>query len=56
VFRDDALRTRILVDPHTVPPWGVDGILEHVGAYHETFRTRPGDPMWRAPEERVSIY
>jgi putative endopeptidase len=49
-------RSWILRDPHTPPPWGVDGILAHVPSFHETFHTRPGDAMYRAPAERVSLW
>jgi predicted metalloendopeptidase len=34
----------------------VDGILAHVPSFHETFHTRPGDAMYRAPAERVSLW
>jgi putative endopeptidase len=30
--------------------------LLHLDAFHQAFGTRPGDPMWRAPKERVVIW
>ncbi|MCZ8253653.1 MAG: M13 family metallopeptidase [Hylemonella sp.] len=30
--------------------------LLHLDAFHQAFGTRPGDPMWRAPEQRVAIW
>ncbi len=30
--------------------------LLHLDAFHQAFGTRPGDPMWRAPEQRVGIW
>jgi putative endopeptidase len=30
--------------------------LLHLDAFHKAFGTRPGDPMWRAPKDRVLIW
>lgn len=30
--------------------------LLHLDAFHKAFGTRPGDPMWRAPKDRVVIW
>jgi putative endopeptidase len=30
--------------------------LLHLDAFHEAFDTRPGDPMWRDPAQRVTIW
>jgi putative endopeptidase len=30
--------------------------LVHLDAFHKAFGTRPGDAMWRAPEQRVVIW
>ena len=30
--------------------------LLHLDAFHRAFGTRPGDPMWRAPKDRVVIW
>jgi putative endopeptidase len=30
--------------------------LLHLDAFHEAFGTKPGDPMWRAPKDRVVIW
>jgi putative endopeptidase len=30
--------------------------LLHLDAFHEAFGTKPGDPMWRAPRDRVVIW
>lgn len=30
--------------------------LLHLDAFHKAFGTRPGDPMWRAPRDRVVIW
>ena len=30
--------------------------LLHLDAFHQAFGTRPGDPMWRDPKDRVVIW
>jgi predicted metalloendopeptidase len=30
--------------------------LLHLNAFHTAFGARPGDPMWRSPEQRVQIW
>jgi hypothetical protein len=32
------------------------GPLLNLDAFHQAFGTRPGDAMWRAPQERVRIW
>ena len=39
----------------TAPLRGYAPLL-HLDAFHKAFGTRPGDPMWRAPKDRVVIW
>ena len=55
-FRDEYLRKQAVIDPHTPPPWGVDGIAEHVPGFHETFATQRGHRMYRAAADRVTLW
>ncbi len=54
--RDDELRLRLTVDPHSPGEYRANGALINIDAFHEAFDTRPGDGMWKAPEERVRIW
>ena len=56
LYRDEALIERVKTDPHSPSEYRANGALVNVPAFHEAFNTRPGDAMWRAPEERVQIW
>ena len=47
---------RIKSDPHSPSEYRANGTLENIPAFHEAFNTRPGDGMWKAPEDRVQIW
>ncbi len=55
-YRDDDLRMRILVDPHSPNEFRVRGPVGNNDAYHEAFGVRPDDRMYRPPAERVKIW
>ena len=46
--RDEALRTRVTVDPHSPGEWRVNGPLSDSEAFAKAFGCKPGDPMVRA--------
>ena len=54
--RDDELRLRLTVDPHSPGEYRANGALINIDAFHEAFGTQPGDEMWKATEERVRIW
>ena len=54
--RDDALRQRLVSDPHSPEYFRVVGTLRNVDAWYETFGVKPGDKMYVAPENRVHIW
>ncbi len=55
-FRDDALRQQLLTDPHS--PGQVRALVPLVNndAFETAFNVKPGDKMYRAPEDRVKIW
>lgn len=55
-YREEALIERIKSDPHSPSEYRANGTLENIPAFHEAFNTRPGDGMWKAPEDRVQIW
>ena len=54
--REAELRRRLVVDPHSPPQFRAFGPLVNLDAFHEAFGIQPGDPMWKAPEDRVRIW
>ena len=56
LYRDDELRRRLKVDPHSPSEYRANGAVINIDAFHEAFDTQPGDGMWKPPEERVRIW
>ena len=54
--REDAVRARLLGDPHSPPSWRVNGGLMNSPLFIETFGVKEGDVMYRAPDDRVKIW
>jgi putative endopeptidase len=54
--RPERVRTLAATDYHASTPLRGFAPLLHLDAFHAAFGTRPGDPMWRAPEDRVVIW
>lgn len=57
-YKGRSARLRMLVenDYHAISSVRAFAPLMHLDAFHKAFGTRQGDPMWRAPEERVTIW
>lgn len=54
--REQVLRTRLLSDVHAPPKWRVLGPMSNIPEFYEAFGVKPGQPMWRAPGDRVRIW
>jgi putative endopeptidase len=54
--RDARTRTELLSDVHAPPKWRVLGPLANVPDFYEAFGVKPGQPMWRPEQQRVSIW
>jgi len=54
--RDEALLAQLRSDPHSPPVARVNGAVRNHPAFYSTFGVRPGDGMYLAPGERVSIW
>jgi putative endopeptidase len=54
--RSERLRFLVSVDVHAIASVRAVAPLLHLDAFHEAFGTRPGDPMWRDPRQRVVIW
>jgi putative endopeptidase len=54
--RSERLRYLVSVDVHAIASVRAVAPLLHLDAFHQAFGTRPGDPMWRDPGQRVVIW
>ena len=54
--REEVLRTRLLSDVHSPAKWRVLGPMSNIPEFYQAFGVKPGQPMWRAPQDRVQIW
>jgi endothelin-converting enzyme/putative endopeptidase len=55
-LRENALRERLLTDPHSPAEYRVNGIVRNVDAWYQAFNVQPGDRLYLPPEQRVRIW
>jgi len=55
-LREDALRERLLSDPHSPSEQRVNGVVRNVEAWYRAFDVKPGDKLYLPPQERVSFW
>ena len=54
--RDEALRNQLLTDPHSPGYYRAFVPLTNIDAFYAAFNVKPGDALYRAPEDRVRIW
>src|SRR5262245_21141709 len=54
--RDEALRNQLLTDAHSPGMFRAFVPLTNIDAFYDAFNLRPGDKLYRAPDERVKIW
>ena len=54
--RENTEILRIKADPHSPPQFRVQGSVVNQPAFYAAFGVKPGDRMYRAPEQRVLIW
>jgi putative endopeptidase len=54
--REEALRFQTQIDPHSPSRFRVNGPLSNMQEFFEAFSVKPGDKLWRDPEDRVNIW
>ena len=54
--RDERALQLITTDPHSLPQFRAIGAPINADAFHEAFGTKPGDRMWKAPEDRLRLW
>ncbi|WP_251357977.1 M13 family metallopeptidase [Kangiella sp. TOML190] len=55
-YRDEELRKRIKTDPHSPAEYRANGTVMNMPEFHQSFDVKPGDKMYKAPEDRVKIW
>jgi putative endopeptidase len=54
--RDKALREQLLSDPHSPDEFRTNGVVSNLPEYYAAFGVKPGDKLFRAPDQRVAIW
>ena len=55
-IRDEEALKRIATDPHSPGRFRADGATINADVFHDAFHTKPGDRMWKAPEDRLRLW
>jgi putative endopeptidase len=55
-YRDEELRVRLLTDPHSPSEFRANGVVPNMSEFQRAFDVKPGDKLYRAPEQRVEIW
>jgi len=55
-IRDEALRQRLVSDPHSPARFRVNGVIRNVDGWYSAFQVQPGDALYVAPADRVRIW
>ena len=55
-IRDEALRQRLVSDPHSPARYRVNGVIRNVDGWYSAFQVQPGDALYVAPADRVRIW
>ena len=54
--RDQDLRAQLLSDPHSPNEFRANGVVSNLPEYYAAFGVKPGDKLFRAPDQRVKIW
>ncbi|MEM7016553.1 MAG: M13 family metallopeptidase, partial [Pseudomonadota bacterium] len=55
-IREDALRQRLVTDPHSPMEFRINGVVRNVDAWYEAFGVKTDNALYLPPEQRVSIW
>tara|TARA_A100001391_G_scaffold188957_2_gene159931 strand:+ start:6575 stop:8689 length:2115 start_codon:yes stop_codon:yes gene_type:complete len=54
--REARLRNMMMADPHPPEPFRLNNAVRQMDAWYKAFNVQPGDALYLAPEDRVSIW
>ena len=54
--REENLIRLLKTDPHAPMDIRTNEAVRNLDAFHETFGTAPGDPMWLSPASRIHLW
>jgi putative endopeptidase len=54
--RENYLRQWLLSLQYAPEEFRTNGTVSHLGAFHDAFGVAPGDALYRAPDDRVSLW
>jgi predicted metalloendopeptidase len=55
-YRDEELLKRLLTDPHSPSEFRANGPTSNIDAFYDAFGVKPGNRMYRPPQQRVRIW
>ena len=55
-YRDDNLRQRLSVDPHSPSEFRANGPLRHIDAFYDAFDVKSGDKLYLPANDRIRIW
>ncbi len=55
-FRPDALRQRIMTDPHSPSEFRANGVMSNFTPFYEAFQVKKGDKMYLPEDQRIVIW
>jgi putative endopeptidase len=55
-MRPEALAQQLTTDPHSPGKYRTDGTVVNIDAWYKAFDIKPGDKMYKAPEDRIKIW
>lgn len=56
LYRDEELVRRLVVDPHSPSAFRGNGPVTNLNAFYEAFDVKPGDQLYKKPEDRIQIW
>jgi putative endopeptidase len=54
--RDESTIAQVKSDPHSPEKYRTNGVVVHMPSFYSAFSVKPGDKMYRAPEDRVTLW
>jgi predicted metalloendopeptidase len=54
--RDESTIAQVKSDPHSPEKYRTNGVVVHMPSFYSAFSVKSGDKMYRAPEDRVTLW